>query len=174
MPLLPKPLIFSSVETLKISIFPRENQCFSGFPEKHVCANFVYFSFQKSSKNPSKTRSEPFKNRCRKRVDFQHWFFEVLASIWEGLGPPRWSQVGSRPEDAASKSLKGFFFGCLKLNVCYKLRLGGLQAPFWRLQGSILEGLEMIFLYFGKLFGMLPRRRPSFFFFYKISLSKHR
>ena len=74
--------------------FPMENQCFSGFREKHVCAVFVHFSFQKSSQNPSKTRSEPFKNRCRKRVDFQHRFFEVLASIWEGLGPPRWSQVG--------------------------------------------------------------------------------
>ena len=141
MPLLPKPLIFSSVETLKISIFPQENQCFSGFREKHVCAVFVHFSFQKSSQNPSKTRSEPFKNRCRKRVDFQHRFFEVLASIWEGLGPPRWSQVGQK----TTKITKGFFFGCLKLNVFYKLRLGGLQAPFWRLQGSILEGLETIF-----------------------------
>ena len=52
------------------------------------------------------------------------------ASIFEGFGP-RFGRV--------------FCFGCLKLNVFYKLRLGGLQAPFWRLQGSILEGLEMIF-----------------------------
>ena len=142
MPLLPKPLIFSSVETLKISIFPRENQCFSGFREKHVCAVFVHFSFQKSSQNPSKTRSEPFKNRCRKRVDFQHRFFEVLASIWEGLGPPRWSQVGHFGLKTLGTVLPKSVF---KLDVFYKLRLGGLQAPFWRLQVSILEGLETIF-----------------------------
>ena len=66
--------------------FPEENQCFSGFRQKHVFAIFMHFSFQKSSQNPSKTRPEPFKNRCRKRVGFQHRFFEVLASIWEGLG----------------------------------------------------------------------------------------
>ena len=136
---------------LKINVF-------SGFREKHVCAVFVHFSFQKSSQNPSKTRPEPFKNRCRKRVDFQHRFFEVLASIWEGLGPPRWSQVGHFGLKTLGTVLPK---SVLKLDVFYKLRLGGLQAPFWRLQGSILEGLEMIFWYFCKLFGMLPRRRPS-------------
>ena len=52
------------------------------------------FRSKKPTKNLSKTRSEPFQNRCRKRVDFQHRFFKVLASIWEGLEPPRWSQVG--------------------------------------------------------------------------------
>ena len=36
---------------------------------------------------------EPFQNRCRKRVVFQHRFFRVSASILEGLGPPTWSQV---------------------------------------------------------------------------------
>ena len=46
------------------------------------------FGSEKPTKNPSKTRSEPFKNRCQKRVVFQHRFFEVLASIWEPLGPP--------------------------------------------------------------------------------------
>ena len=138
---------------------------FSNFRQKHVCAVFVHFSFHKSSQNPSKTRSEPFKNRCRKRVDFQHRFFEVLDSIWEGLGPPRWSQVGHFGFKKLGPVLKTLgmvvIFCCFKLNVFYKLRLGGLQAPFWRLQGSILEGLETIFLDFCKFFGMLPRRRPS-------------
>ena len=32
----------------------------------------------------------------------------------------------------------------LKLSVLKKIRLGGLQARFWRPQGSILEGLGMI------------------------------
>ena len=74
--------------------FPLGKSMFFRFSRKACLCGFGAFSFQKSSQNPSKTRSKPFKNRCRKRVDFQHRFFEVLASIWEGLGPPRWSQVG--------------------------------------------------------------------------------
>ena len=81
-----------------------------------------------------------------------------MASIWEGLGPPRWSQVGHFSFKTLGMVLPK---SVLKLDVFYKLRLGGLQAPFWRLQGSILEGLETIFLDFCKFFGMLPRRRPS-------------
>ena len=49
-------------------------------------------------KNLSKTTSEPFKNRCQKCVVFQHRFFRVSASIFEGLGPPRWSQVGFKSQ----------------------------------------------------------------------------
>ena len=51
------------------------------------------FRSKKPTKNLSKTTSEPFQNRCRKRVVFQHRFFRVSASILEGLGPPTWSQV---------------------------------------------------------------------------------
>ena len=54
-----------------------------------------YFWSKKPTKNLPKTKSEPFKNRCKKRVVFQHRFFQVSASISEPLGPPRWSQVGS-------------------------------------------------------------------------------
>ena len=143
MPLLPKPLIFSSVETWKISIFFQENQCFSGFWEKHVCAVFVHFSFQKSSQNPSKTRTEPFKNRCRKRVDFQHRFFEVLASIWEGLGPPRWSQVGHFGFKTLGTVLPK---SVLKLDVFWngvlegsRIHFGGSRARFWRVWGRFFE-----------------------------------
>ena len=143
MPLLPKPLIFSSVETLKISIFPQENQCFSDFREKHVCAVFVHFSFQKSSQNPSKTRSEPFKNRCRKRVDFQHRFSKVSVSIWEGLEPPRWNQVGyfgspkllDRPSWAflSDRSFKNSVLDGSRFNF------GGPRARSWRLWGGFFE-----------------------------------
>ena len=48
---------------------------------------------KKPTKNLSKMRSEPSKNRCRKCVVFQHRFFRVSASILDPLGPPRWSQV---------------------------------------------------------------------------------
>ena len=51
---------------------------------------------KKPTKNPPKTRSEPFKNRYQKCVVFQHRFFRVLASILQPLGPPRWSQVGCK------------------------------------------------------------------------------
>ena len=54
----------------------------------------IHFFSEKPTKNPSKMRSEPFQNRCRKRVVFQHRFFRVSDSILEPLGPPRWSQVG--------------------------------------------------------------------------------
>ena len=49
---------------------------------------------KKPAKNHPKTRSEPFKKRCQKRVVFKHRFFGVSASIWEPLMLPSWSQVG--------------------------------------------------------------------------------
>ena len=126
---------------VKICIFPEENHYFSGFCKKHVFAIFMHFSFQNSSQNPSKTRSEHFKNRCRKRVDFQHRFFEVLASIWEGLVLSRWSQVGSKwPPGLRAQPPKSL----LKLNVFKKYRLGCSRARFWSLWPRILEGLGTI------------------------------
>ena len=50
----------------------------------------------------------------------------------------------------------------LKLNVSKKLRLGGLQARFWRPQGSILEGLGTIFARFSHVLNHdEPRSNPS-------------
>ena len=74
-------------------IFVRMAIVLLGFYTIHAFAFGMRFGNQNHAKNASKTRPEPFKNRCRKHVDFQHRFSEVLASIWEGLGPPRWSQV---------------------------------------------------------------------------------
>ena len=74
-------------------IFVRMAIVLLGFYTIHAFAFGMRFGKENHAKNPSKTRPEPFKNRCRKHVDFQHRFSEVLASIWEGLGPPRWSQV---------------------------------------------------------------------------------
>ena len=54
----------------------------------------LHFGSQKPTKNQSKTRPEPFKNRCQKHVVFQHPFFWLQAPIFEPLGPPTWSQVG--------------------------------------------------------------------------------
>ena len=48
---------------------------------------------RKPFKNPSKTRSEPYKNRCKKHIVFQHRLFLVSALILEPVGPPNWSQV---------------------------------------------------------------------------------
>ena len=83
---------------LKISVSPRREHYFWGFCWNHASAIFMYFSFKKPTKNPSKTTAEPFKNRCPKRVVFQHRFLRVWASILEPLGPPRWSQVGLKSQ----------------------------------------------------------------------------
>ena len=108
-----------------------------GFYTIHAFAFGMRFGNENHAKNPSKTRPEPFKNRCRKHVDFQHRFSEVLASIWEGLGPPRWSQVRYFAPPQTSEQL---FFYPLKLKVFKKWRLGGLRARFRRPPGSIFEG----------------------------------
>ena len=110
------------------------------------------FRSKKPTKNPSKTRPEPLQNRCWKCVVFQHRFFRVLASILEPLGPPTWSQVGL-------KTMKFRVWNppptILKLNILLKLCLGGFLAPFWRLQGYILEppwlDFNAILVYFGKV-----------------------
>ena len=56
---------------------------------------------------------------------------------------PSWLKI------AISLVLTALFY-CLKLDVLKKLRLGGLQARFWRPQASILEGLGLIFRGFGR------------------------
>ena len=98
MPLLPKPLIFSSVKTLKISIFPTvgEINIFQVFAK----SMFLQISCISPSKIHPKTL--PKRGPNDEKIDaenvliFNIDFFEVLASIWEGLGPPRWSQVGPK------------------------------------------------------------------------------
>ena len=75
--------------------FVRMAIVFVGFYTIDAFACGMRFGSHNHAKNPSKTRSEPFKNRCQKYVVFYHRFSEVSASIWEGLGPPRWSQVGN-------------------------------------------------------------------------------
>ena len=153
MPSLPKPLIFSGVETLKISIFPKENQYFSGFCEKHVFAIFMFFSFQKSSKNLPGARSKPWKNRCRKRVDFKHQFLRFWPRFWRVLGlqiGAKLGYVGLKNFDASS----GFpSQSCPKLNVLWKRRLGRLRARFWMPRGSILEASKLNFKEFFSYFG---------------------
>ena len=79
----PKPLpklsqnraFLENVDFWKIVLPPRRNCYFSGF-------------------GALETGSKSLKNWSPKRVVFQHRFFRVLASISEGLGLPRWSQVG--------------------------------------------------------------------------------
>ena len=54
------------------------------------------FGIQKNIQNLSKIMSGRPKNRSRKHVVFSYRFFRILASILEALGPPTWSQVGSK------------------------------------------------------------------------------
>ena len=120
-------------------IFVRMAIVLLGFYTIHAFAFGMRFGNENHAKNPSKTRPEPFKNRCRKHVDFQHRFSEVLASIWEGLGSPRWSQVG---HVGPPKLLNSSFFTLLscrsfKNGVLEGSRLdfGGSGARFWRVWG---------------------------------------
>ena len=99
-----------------------------GFYTIRAFAFGMRFGRQNHAKNHSKTRPGPFKNRCRKHVDFQYGFFENLASIWEGLGSPRWNQVG---HVGTPKLLNSSFFTLLS---CRSFRNGVLKGS--RLDGS--------------------------------------
>ena len=102
-----------------------------------VGAQNIEKTSKKLTKNPSETTSEPFKNRCQKYVVFGYRFLQVLASISEGLGPPRRSQVGSvglqNLRIVPPKSP-------LKLDVWQKWRLGGFRARFGGPRASIFKG----------------------------------
>ena len=108
-----------------------------GFYTIHAFAFRMRFRSQNPSKNLAKTRPEPFKNRCRKRVDFQHRFSKVLASIWESLGPPRRNQVGyfGSPKLLDRPSWAFFSDRSFKNSVLDGSRLN----QFWRLWGRFFE-----------------------------------
>ena len=97
------------------------------------------FWSKKLTKNPSKTRPESLKNRCRKRIVFQHRFFRVSASILEPLGVPTWTQFGSF---GPKKIPRLPFFYPLKLDV---------------LKNGVLEGSGLDFGASGARFGNLWR-----------------
>ena len=63
----------------------------------------------------------------------------------EGLGAPRWRQVGSKFHlQVYSVAL----FDVLKWKFFLKWRLGGLRVRFWGPRGSFLEGSGIIFATF--------------------------
>ena len=86
--------IFVACCKSRTSKFMRPRNVLLAFHNNQVFAFGMRFWSKKPTKNLSKTRPEPFKNRCRKRIVFQHRFFQVSASILEPLGPPTWNQVG--------------------------------------------------------------------------------
>ena len=165
MPLLPKPLIFSSVKTLKISIFPEENQCFSGFHQKHVFAIFMHFSFQKPFQNEARTLSKSMsKTGCFSTSIFSRLGLNFGAS-WASNLEPSW------PQNPFFRLL-GAFFCLLKLDVFKngvledpRLDFGGFQARFWRPRGSILDSLGSIFSKFLHCFFQVspPRIPPAIY-----------
>ena len=103
---------------IKKNVHPR-----SVLPAFHTIQRFtccMHFWFKKPAKNRFKTMSEPFKNRCKKRVVFHHRFFWALASNLEPLGlqvgclglprpSPKHSKsslVGARVQDASQEAPK--------------------------------------------------------------------
>ena len=106
---------------------------------------FLRFSCIFPFKNHSKTLPKRGPNPSKIDAENVLIFNIDFLRFWHRFGRVLGLQDGIKLAKKRQKSLKGFFFGCLKLNVFYKLRLGGLQAPFWRLQGSILEPLGLDF-----------------------------
>ena len=109
---------------------------------------FVQFSCIFPSKNHPKTLPKRGPNPSKIDAENVLIFNIDFLRFWPRFGRVLGLQDGAKLAKNAKIEMRDAFFGCLKLNVFYKLRLGGLQAPFWRLQGSILEGLETIFLNF--------------------------
>ena len=72
----------------RTSNFMRPRNVLLAFHTMQPIAFRTHFRPKKPTKDHSKMRSEPFQNRCQKRIVFQHRFFRVSASILEGLGPP--------------------------------------------------------------------------------------
>ena len=90
----------------------------------------IHFGSKKPLKNPSKTRSGPFKNRCQKCVIFQRRFFRVSASISEGLG----SQVGAKlavlgSQDAPKSLQNPVFWEPVSKTLVKRLQKGSQGAP---------------------------------------------
>ena len=134
--------IFAACCKSRTSNFMRPRNVLLAFHKNQVFAFGMRSWSKKPTKNPSKTKPEPFKNRCRKWIVFQHRFFRVSASILEPLGLPTWTQVGSKTHLSQKGTL---FFSPLKLIKCLqKWRLGGLRARFSRPRGSVWEGLGKI------------------------------
>ena len=118
----------------RTSNFMRPRNVLLAFHNHPVFAFGLRVWSKKPTKNFSKTRPEPFKNRCRKRVVFQHRFFQVSASISERLGLPTWSQVDLKPQIRQRLSPPRHEDAPLQerslVDVFKKLRLGGFQARF--------------------------------------------
>ena len=146
----------------RTSNFMRPRNVLLAFHNNRVFAFGLRFWSKKPTKNLPKTRPEPFKNRCRKRVVFQHRFFQVSASILEPLGPPTWNQVGSKTYFSQGGTL---FFSPLKLNVFKNgvsdgsdIDFGGSWPRFWKLQVSILDGSGIDFSKFSSVFGFMSSK----------------
>ncbi len=78
--------IFAAYCKSRTSKFVRPAIVLLMFHKNRRFAFRMRFGFEKCPKNPPKTRSEPFKNRCQKRVTFQHRFFRVGPRFWSLMG----------------------------------------------------------------------------------------
>ena len=89
-------LIFVVCCRRRTSKFMRPRNVLLAFHKNRMFAFGKHLGPEKPTKNRSKTRPEPFKNRCWKHAVFQQRILGVRASILEPVGPPSWNQVGSK------------------------------------------------------------------------------
>ena len=153
MPLLPKPLIFSSFETLKISIFLRENHYFSGFC-KNVFSPFEQFvSAKNRRKNHEKSRPNHEKIESEIHLFFNidffaFWapFWKVLGASWASLGRPWASKMWPKRVPIIEGEQFCFNFCCFRGATFGSLRFGrvwgGFGKGFWRFGEGFLSGFR--------------------------------
>ena len=111
-------------------------------------ARCMHFWFKKPAKNPSKTMSEPIKNRCKKHIVFHHRVFWALASIWEPLGLQVGAKLAVLDSQGPPKSLQNpVFWEHVSKMLPKRFPSGSKRSP--------KEGPELNFRRFFDRFGNL-------------------
>ena len=93
---------------------------------------------QKPFQNEAWTLQKSMPETCRFSISIFRKFGLDLGGPWVSKMEPSWPCWPPKTSEL-------LFFYPLKLQVFKKWCLGRLQARFWRLRGSVLEGLGMIF-----------------------------
>ena len=108
---------------------------FLGISKKFSSNIFLGLGFENPPQNPCKTRSEPLKNRCQKRVVFFNIdFLRIRRQSWKLLGLQLATKLGLK--------LQKNLWAC----PCEPSQIRHLQKiASWRPPGSILEDPKLDF-----------------------------
>ena len=124
-----------------------------------VWKNFAFlllnaFWLQKNSQKPVQNEAENIEKSSLKTTCFFTSIFSRLGldfgGFWGSILEPSWLKIANLTKGTPPLS-------ALKLDVFQECHLGGLQARFWSLQGSILEAPGSILEGFGTPQGRIWR-----------------